>query len=85
MDCLPPPLYDQYPIPIKNAKADNVRALVTKYVPIAHQIFYSERLIQTVMSIPNKYQISLSSNHVHHIFITGPTLSVALLLVYYSH
>ena len=42
MDCLPPPLYDQYPIPIKKGKADDVRTLVTKYVPTAHQIFYSE-------------------------------------------
>lgn len=39
---LPPPLYDQFPIPIKKAKAEDVRMLVSKYVPNAHQEFYCE-------------------------------------------
>ena len=42
LDCLPPPLYDRFPIPIKKAKADDVRILVTKYIPASHQDFYSE-------------------------------------------
>ena len=42
LDCLPPPLYDRFPIPIKKAKADDVRILLTKYIPASHQDFYSE-------------------------------------------
>ncbi len=42
LDCLPPPLYDQFPIAIKKAKAEDVRSLVAKYVPAVHQGFYSE-------------------------------------------
>ena len=41
-DSLPPPLYDQYPVAIKKAKAEDLRKLVTKYVPAAHRGFYSE-------------------------------------------
>ena len=41
-DSLPPPLYDQYPVAIKAAKAEDLKKLVTKYVPAAHQGFYSE-------------------------------------------
>ena len=35
IDSLPPPLYDCYPIPIKKAKADGLRSLVSRYVPTA--------------------------------------------------
>ena len=42
IDSLPPPLYDCYPIPIKKAKADDLRSLVSRYVPTAYQAFYSE-------------------------------------------
>lgn len=31
-DSLPPPLYDQYPVAIKKAKAEDLKKLVTKYV-----------------------------------------------------
>ena len=41
-DYLPPPLYDQYPVAIEKSKAEDLRKLVTKYVPAAHQGFYSE-------------------------------------------
>ena len=38
----PPPLYDNYPIAIKKAKADDLKKLVTHYVPVEYQGFYSE-------------------------------------------
>jgi len=41
-DSPPPPLYDQYPVAIKKAKAEGLKKLVTKYVPAAHRVFYSE-------------------------------------------
>ena len=42
IDSPPPLLYDHYPIRIKRAKADDLRTLVSKYVPEAYQDFYSE-------------------------------------------
>ena len=36
----PPPLYSAYPIPIKKAKADDLRKLVSEYVPMSSQSFY---------------------------------------------
>ena len=35
-------LYEQYPVVLKKAKAEDLRQLVTVYVPAAHQGFYSE-------------------------------------------
>ena len=35
-------LHDQYPVAIKKAKAEDLRKLVTKYIPTAHRGFYSE-------------------------------------------
>jgi len=32
IDSIPPPLYDQYPVAIKKAKAEDLKKLVTKYV-----------------------------------------------------
>ena len=37
-----PPLYHQFPIPIKQAKADDLKKLVASYVPTEYQDFYSE-------------------------------------------
>ena len=42
IDLPPPPLYNCYPIPIKRAKADDLRNLVSKYVPTVYLDFYSE-------------------------------------------
>ena len=36
-ESLPPPLYYQYPIPIKKTKAEE---LVSKYLPAVHRGFY---------------------------------------------
>ena len=38
----PPPLYEHYPIPIKKAKAVDLKKLVTEYVPSHYRSFYSE-------------------------------------------
>lgn len=37
IDSPPPPLYDHYPIPIKRAKADELKTQLLKYVPAAYQ------------------------------------------------
>ena len=37
-----PMLYPTYPIPIKKAKANNLHKLVSSYVPLKHQGFYSQ-------------------------------------------
>jgi len=37
-----PPLYSQYPIPIKKAKAGDLTKLVSSYVPLKYQHFYAE-------------------------------------------
>lgn len=42
MDIKPPPLYQQYPIPVKKPKADDLRKLVTNFVPSKYQHFYVE-------------------------------------------
>ena len=39
---MPPSLYEQYPIPIKRAKAEDLKKLVTSYIPREYQHFYSE-------------------------------------------
>lgn len=44
---MPSPLYPHYPIPIKEAKAADIRKLVSCYVPKEHQGFYQE--IPTVL------------------------------------
>ena len=41
LDVAPPILYSLYPIPIKKAKADDLKKLVSDYVPNAYQPFYS--------------------------------------------
>lgn len=41
-DCSPPPLYPQYPIPIKIEKAQDLKKLVNDYVPMNYQNFYAE-------------------------------------------
>ena len=41
LDLFPPPLYSQYPKPIKKAKAD-LQKLVKEYVPEEYQSFYNE-------------------------------------------
>ena len=42
IDGPPPPLYEYYPIPIKKAKADDLKKLVADYIPGDYQSFYSE-------------------------------------------
>lgn len=39
---MPPPLYECYSIPIKGAKAVDLKKLVANYVPREYQSFYSE-------------------------------------------
>ena len=41
LDVAPPPLYCQYPIPIKE-KAEDLQKLVSEYVPPQYQPFYAE-------------------------------------------
>ena len=41
LDVSPPCLYSQYPIPIKKAKAEDLRKLVHEYVPQGYQSFYA--------------------------------------------
>ena len=41
-ECIPPLLYHQYPIPIKKEKAQDVKSLVSKYVPSEYQGFYTD-------------------------------------------
>ena len=38
---IPRCLYQQYPLPIKKAKADDVQTLAVKYLPAQHQQFYA--------------------------------------------
>ena len=38
---IPRCLYQQYPLPIKKAKADDVKRLAVKYLPAQHQQFYA--------------------------------------------
>ena len=40
----PPLLYSNYPIPIKRAKAEDLKNLVNEYVPKEYQCFYAEML-----------------------------------------
>ena len=42
MDTKPPQLYEQYPIPLKKPKADDLHKLVAKFVPSEYQEFYVE-------------------------------------------
>ena len=42
IDMMPPPLYQQYPIPINKAKADDLRKLVASFVPTEYQEFFIE-------------------------------------------
>lgn len=42
MDSNPPPLYQCYPLPLKKAKVDDLRKLVSSYVPAEHQEFFAE-------------------------------------------
>ena len=42
IDGPPPPLYEYYPIPIKKAKADDLKKLVADYIPGDYQSFYSK-------------------------------------------
>jgi len=42
LDVFPPHLYSQYPVPIKKAKAEDLRKLVSEYVPEEYQSFYNE-------------------------------------------
>ena len=42
IDRKPPPLYQQYPIPLKKPKADDLRKLVSNFVPSKYQDFYAE-------------------------------------------
>ena len=42
LDTPPPPLYSHYPIPIKKAKAADVKTLVNKYLPLEHRYFYDD-------------------------------------------
>ena len=39
IDSRAPTLYSRYPIAIKQAKADDLRVLVSRYVPAEHQLF----------------------------------------------
>ena len=38
---IPRCLYQQYPLPIKKAKADDVQTLAVKCLPAQHQQFYA--------------------------------------------
>ena len=40
-ECIPPLLYHKYPIPIKREKAQDVKSLLSKYVPSEYQGFYT--------------------------------------------
>ena len=42
LDGPPPALYSQYPIPIKKAKADDLKVLISDYVPVEYRSFYAE-------------------------------------------
>ena len=42
IDSAPPLLYNSYPVPIKEAKAKDITKLVTSYIPLQYQSFYSE-------------------------------------------
>ena len=42
LDTPPPPLYSRYPIPLKKAKAADVKTLVDKYLPLEHRFFYDD-------------------------------------------
>ena len=42
IDGPPPSLYEYYPIPIKKAKADDLKKLVADYIPGDYQSFYFE-------------------------------------------
>ena len=42
MEGIAPMLYPTYPIPIKKAKANNLHRLVSSYVPLKQQGFYSQ-------------------------------------------
>ena len=41
-DAKPPPLYQQYSIPLKKPKADDLSKLVSSFVPSEYQHFYAE-------------------------------------------
>ena len=40
IDTKPPQLYEQYPIPLKKPKADDLHKLVTNFLPSEYQEFY---------------------------------------------